>query len=84
MKKLPLLIITVTLLFSSCSVNKHTAKKNASTGTATFLLISDIHLDTFTDSSRYGNDTGLGLWKIFLAKTDSLLGSSNAPAQSEA
>ncbi len=77
MKKTNLLIITVTILFSSCSVNKHTVQ--TTTGNPTFLLLSDIHLDTFTDSSSYGNDTGLGLWKIFLTKADSLLGSTNAP-----
>lgn len=45
----------------------------------TFLFLSDVHLDSFSDSTEYGSDTGMQLWKRFLAKTDSLLSDSAAP-----
>jgi 3',5'-cyclic AMP phosphodiesterase CpdA len=38
-----------------------------------FLFISDIHLSTTTLHTTYGEDTGMDLWKRFLAKVDSLL-----------
>ncbi len=44
-----------------------------------FLFLSDIHLDATTDTTNYGSDTGLDLWKLFLAKADSILAGPNAP-----
>ena len=49
-------------------------KKNPS-----FLFLSDIHLNTTTDTTAYGSDTGMELWANFLHKADSILGSDNAP-----
>lgn len=45
----------------------------------TFLFLSDIHLNTFDTVITYGDDTGLQLWKNFLAKADSVLSGPNAP-----
>lgn len=45
-----------------------------------FLFLSDIHLNSTSDSTDYGSDTGMELWANFLHKTDSLLGCTNAPS----
>ena len=45
----------------------------------TFLFLSDVHLNSFSESTIYGDDTGMILWKAFLAKTDSILGSIISP-----
>jgi sphingomyelin phosphodiesterase acid-like 3 len=50
------------------------AKSNPS-----FLFLSDIHLNATTDTTAYGSDTGMELWKLFLAKADSILSGPNAP-----
>lgn len=44
-----------------------------------FLFLSDVHLNTFSDTTFYGVDTGLELWKAFINKIDALLAGSNAP-----
>ena len=44
-----------------------------------FLFLSDIHLNTATDTTVYGSDTGMELWANFLQKADSILGADNAP-----
>jgi 3',5'-cyclic AMP phosphodiesterase CpdA len=44
-----------------------------------FLFLSDIHLNIDTDSTQYGEDTGLDLWMQFQHKADSVLSTSNAP-----
>ena len=83
MKKNTLLIIVFVILHvTSGFVNKLRAQKNVHdsySSNASFLFLSDIHLNMFTDTTAYGLDTGIGLWTIFLAKADSLLGSSHAP-----
>jgi len=38
-----------------------------------FLFLSDIHLNTQTDTTTYGNDTGMDLWRQFLAKADEVI-----------
>jgi 3',5'-cyclic AMP phosphodiesterase CpdA len=43
-------------------------KKNPS-----FLFLSDIHLNSHTPTSDYGLDTGMILWKAFLAKADAVI-----------
>ena len=83
MKKNYLLIgILVPLAFTACSIIKPSTNKNTTGqygGNPKFLFFSDIHLNTASDSTAYGLDTGMGLWTIFLAKVDSILGSGNAP-----
>lgn len=66
--------------FISC---KSDAKKNESAATATkisviekkptFLFLSDIHLDSFRETTDYKEDTGMILWKAFLAKADAVI-----------
>jgi len=41
--------------------------------TSKFLFLSDVHLNTASDTTYYGVDTGLTLWKVFLAKADSVI-----------
>ena len=83
MKKNPVIIsILVLLTFTGCSVYKHNSYNNNSlskTGKAEFLFLSDIHLNTDSVGTSYGNDTGTELWRSFLAKVDSLLSSSRPP-----
>lgn len=71
------------IVFSGCLVPKHTAITNTKgklKGGSQFLFISDIHLNTLSDTTDYNLDTGTGLWKIFLTKVDSILGGANAPS----
>ena len=87
---LRLLVITSLFQVIACSPSKNLSQKNPKgspishtpliqPGYPVFLFLSDIHLDTFSDTTSYGLDTGMGLWKIFLKEVDSLLGSSNPP-----
>jgi len=52
---------------------------NATKVNPTFLFLSDIHLDTQSDSTIMGNDTGMDLWNNFLQKADLILAGSNSP-----
>lgn len=73
MKKINLVLLSILL----CCTQQTTAQKKFSP--ATFLFLSDVHLNTFSDSTTYGIDTGLELWKAFIAKVDVLLSGNNAP-----
>lgn len=44
-----------------------------------FLFLSDIHLNTTSNTTAYGSDTGMELWANFLNKADSVLRSDNPP-----
>jgi UDP-2,3-diacylglucosamine pyrophosphatase LpxH len=44
-----------------------------------FLFLSDIHLNSTTDTTAYGADTGMNLWANFLKKVDFILDSDNPP-----
>jgi sphingomyelin phosphodiesterase acid-like 3 len=63
----------------SCSNSRHIGSENTSADRASFLFLSDIHLNTYADTTTYGYDTGMELWARFLQKADSILGSSNSP-----
>ena len=39
----------------------------------TFLFLSDIHLDSFTNTTDYEDDTGMILWNAFLTKADAVI-----------
>ena len=54
-------------------------KKAATTSNPNFLFLSDIHLNTASQYTDYGSDTGLELWQNFLQKADSVLGSTASP-----
>lgn len=45
---------------------------------STFLFLSDIHIDSRTPDTDYGDDTGMKLWNAFLVKADSVI-SQNKP-----
>jgi sphingomyelin phosphodiesterase acid-like 3 len=62
-----------------CSNTKHIATGNVPAKEASFLFLSDIHLNTYADTTTYGYDTGMDLWGRFLQKADAVLGSSTAP-----
>ncbi len=82
MKRYYLFYFVVVLVLSSCFSGKHIAQNHGvavSTHNPTFLFISDIHLNSLSENTSQGNDTGLGLWKIFLNKIDTLLSGSEAP-----
>jgi UDP-2,3-diacylglucosamine pyrophosphatase LpxH len=53
--------------------------KKATKDNPCFLFLSDIHLNTTTDTTVYGGDTGMELWANFLHKADSILGGAHAP-----
>lgn len=73
MKKINLVLLAMLLLGTQNFAQKRrTANPN-------FLFLSDIHLNTYSDTTAYGIDTGLELWRAFLAKVDTLLGAPNAP-----
>lgn len=38
-----------------------------------FLFLSDIHLNSFSQNTDYGEDTGMILWNAFLKKADSVI-----------
>lgn len=40
-----------------------------------FLFLSDIHLNSFSQNTDYGEDTGMILWNAFLKKADSVISS---------
>lgn len=72
------------LQFASCSSSPGQKPVPADTtktaGNPTFLLLSDIHLNTFDSTCDYGDDTGIQLWKNFLAKADVVLAGPHAPS----
>lgn len=69
-------LITATGLFSFLRpVNKQADKGQ----NETFLFLSDVHIDTQSDTTTYGNDTGLDLWYAFIGKVEKLLSAPNAP-----
>ena len=75
-------IVILLLVFTSCSVFRPSNHKNTiSSGKEQpqFLFISDIHLDTDSVNTSYGNDTGTDLWRAFLDKVDSLLSCNRPP-----
>lgn len=77
-----LLSFSILLLAGFCitqAASTDKPQKQKSVASPSFLFLSDIHLDTFDSTTAYGEDTGLELWKNFLAKTDSLLAAPNAP-----
>ena len=44
-----------------------------------FIHLSDIHLDSYSDATSYGEDTGMDLWEITYQKLDSILNSAAPP-----
>lgn len=54
-------------------------KRSPSASNPSFLFLSDIHLNTASQYTDYGSDTGLELWQNFLQKADSVLGSPASP-----
>ncbi len=84
MKKITLLFI-VSILFLSFNFTacKNEAKKPEPTEDVvvkknpTFLFLSDIHLDSHTQTTDYKVDTGMILWNAFLAKADAVIGNAN-------
>ncbi|HTF04021.1 MAG TPA: metallophosphoesterase [Bacteroidia bacterium] len=81
-----LLLIPATCFLLQNSACSNPASRTGETETdslknknRTFLFLSDIHLNTFDTVTEYGEDTGLQLWKNFLAKTDSVLASPVSP-----
>ena len=66
------------LLIAGCTATRSTTDDNLDKSTPNFLFLSDIHLDT-TESTRYGDDTGLQLWNNFLQKADAVLAGPNPP-----
>ncbi len=81
MKKFKLCTCSIiVLILVSCTVNRHTTGNevpDSRNRSGRFLFLSDAHLNTFNDSTKYGDDTGLGLWKSFLAKADALISSQS-------
>ena len=81
LKKYLLLLSAPLLLFLvSCNVNRRTTRNEIPDnrkGSSRFLFLSDAHLNTFSDSTRFGDDTGLGLWKNFLTKAEALISSQS-------
>jgi sphingomyelin phosphodiesterase acid-like 3 len=57
----------------------HAQKRAPATGNPSFLFLSDVHLNTASQYTDYGSDTGLELWQNFLQKADSVLGDPASP-----
>lgn len=55
------------------------ADTSANKGNPTFLFLSDVHINTQSNTTAYGDDTGLQLWAAFLAKVESILAGPGAP-----
>src|SRR5580704_13447103 len=69
-----LLVTTSIVAFHGARTAPETAKKHPA-----FLMISDIHVDTKSKSTKYGGDTGMDLWHAFLRKMDDILGGPDTP-----
>ncbi|NOT50602.1 MAG: hypothetical protein HOP10_04935 [Chitinophagaceae bacterium] len=81
-------IAATAILISSCKNKKAPPKENrnelvenVSLGKtpASFLFLSDIHLETYSDTTVPNHDTGMDLWYRFLSKAESLLSAPDAP-----
>ena len=70
-----LLFITGLFAFRAVKTTQKTERKHAS-----FLMVSDVHVDTRAKKSNYGGDTGMDLWHAFLQKMDEILSGPDAPA----
>jgi sphingomyelin phosphodiesterase acid-like 3 len=73
-----LFLLVISFFFNSCE--KNIAKEPAKTfkdsvikKSPTFLFLSDIHLDSHKQTTLYGQDTGMILWRAFLAKVDAVI-----------
>lgn len=62
----------------ACNTTKRIGPNQAATGNPSFLFLSDIHLNTTSATTAYGDDTGMELWTNFLNKADSVIRTSNA------
>jgi len=62
------------------TANNPTYSNQQASPNPNFLFLSDIHLNTTSNSTDYGSDTGMDLWNLFLSKTDSILAGPNAPS----
>jgi sphingomyelin phosphodiesterase acid-like 3 len=72
--------ILITLFITAgISASNNIAAQRMTKQNPCFLFLSDIHLNTTSDSTVYGDDTGMDLWANFLGKADSVLGGDNAP-----
>lgn len=68
----------------ACQNTNSTPVSSAAEATASkpepyFIHLSDIHLDSYSNTTSYGEDTGTDLWKITYAKLDSIFGSATPP-----
>lgn len=86
MKHIPVPLALLWLLFASGCSNNPSNKPAAASETmlaATpppyFIHLSDIHLDSYSQNTYYGTDTGMDLWNITYQKLDSILGSATPP-----
>jgi len=68
------IILAIAAIFFLASAGKPQKKENSS-----FLFLSDVHLNTQSDTTVYGDDTGLELWAAFLGKVDRILSGPHAP-----
>jgi sphingomyelin phosphodiesterase acid-like 3 len=85
-KQLPLALTTL-LVASSGSLNAQPAalagpgKPQAETWQAPFILhLSDVHLTTSSETTTYGQDTGMALWRALKAKLQSVIEGKTPPA----
>lgn len=80
MKKAAFLVAAVLLITGLFGFHGIKTAPNAEKKHAAFLMISDVHVDTRSKSSKYGGDTGMDLWHAFLQKIDEILSGPDAPA----
>ncbi len=84
MRKVKFIYIAIILLLSfnfigcKSDVKKTEIAKNVVVAkNSTFLFLSDIHLDSHTQNTDYGGDTGMILWNAFLKKADAVISNTN-------
>lgn len=79
-KQLLVLILLCSFSFISCKGEKKApeSESEAIATDAKFLFLSDIHLNSFKQTTDYKvDDTGMILWKAFLSKADSVISSTS-------
>ncbi|MEM7357653.1 MAG: metallophosphoesterase [Pseudomonadota bacterium] len=74
-----ILCLPLSLAINSTSFADNPSSQASSSGPGYFLHLSDVHLDTYSDTTTYGGDTGRALWADTQAKLGQVLMASPKP-----
>lgn len=74
-----MLCVPLSLTISTASFADNSSNQTSSSGPGYFLHLSDVHLDTYSDTTTYYHDTGRALWANTLAELGKVLMASPKP-----